>query len=81
MQSRVPRRLGRMTNPGAPQKLWNKNFVLWWLGSAQSAFSSALAGIATSCLVLHQTGSAGAMGVNLALALLPGLLSPFLTCP
>lgn len=60
----------------APTTLWNRNFVLWWLGSAQSAFGSALAGIATSFLVLGQTGSAGAMGVNLALALLPALLSP-----
>ncbi|GGO30551.1 hypothetical protein GCM10008949_25570 [Deinococcus humi] len=50
--------------------------MIWWLGSAQSALGSALAGIATSFLVLGQTGSAGAMGVNLALALLPALLSP-----
>lgn len=44
----------------------------------QSAFGTALAGIATSFLVLHQTGSAGAMGFNLALSMLPGLLSPFM---
>lgn len=66
-----------MTTP-TTEKLWNKNFVLWWLGSAQSAFGSALAGIATSFLVLHQTGSASAMGINLALALLPAVLEPFL---
>ncbi|GGL12212.1 MFS transporter [Deinococcus radiotolerans] len=64
-----------MTHP-APDRLWNRSFLLWWLGSAQSALGTALAGIATSFLVLHQTGSAGKMGVNLALALLPGLLSP-----
>ncbi|MHA0041609.1 hypothetical protein [Deinococcus sp. PEB2-63] len=64
-----------MTTP-APDRLWNRSFLLWWLSSAQSALGSALAGIATSFLVLHQTGSAGKMGVNLALALLPGLLSP-----
>lgn len=63
------------TRPG-PEKLWNRNFLIWWLGGAQSALGSALAGIATSFLVLHQTGSAGAMGVNLALSLLPALLSP-----
>ncbi|GGJ76623.1 MFS transporter [Deinococcus aquiradiocola] len=57
-------------------RLWNRSFLLWWLGSAQSALGTALAGIATSFLVLHQTGSAGKMGVNLALALLPSLLSP-----
>ncbi|CAM3512353.1 MFS transporter [Deinococcus frigens] len=60
----------------APTTLWNRNFVIWWLGNAQSALGSALAGIATSFLVLEQTGSSGAMGVNLALALLPALLSP-----
>ncbi len=56
--------------------LWNRNFLIWWLGSAQSALGSALAGIALSFLVLRQTGSAGAMGVNLALTMLPALLSP-----
>lgn len=56
--------------------LWNRNFLIWWLGNAQSSLGSALAGIALSFLVLKQTGSAGAMGVNLALSLLPALLSP-----
>ncbi len=59
-----------------PGRLWNKNFVLWWLGSAQSAFGSSMGEIALSFLVLRITGSAGAMGVNLALSLLPGLLTP-----
>ena len=59
-------------------KLWNKNFLLWRLGAAQSAFGTALAGIATSFLVLHQTGSASAMGINLALAMLPAILQPFM---
>ena len=63
---------------GQPSRLWNRNFVLWWLGGAQSAFGTALAGIATSFLVLHQTGSASAMGLNLALAMLPAVLQPFL---
>ena len=61
-----------------PTTLWNKNFLLWWLGAAQSAFGNALAGIATSFLVLHQTGSASAMGINLALAMLPAILQPFM---
>lgn len=30
-----------------PQALWNRNFLIWWLGGAQSALGSALAGIAT----------------------------------
>ncbi len=67
-----------MTRPERPAEgtLWNRNFLIWWLGSAQSALGSALAGIALSFLVLRQTGSAGAMGVTLALTLLPALLAP-----
>lgn len=60
----------------APTQLWNKDFTLWWLGTAQASLGHALAGIALSFLVLEQTGRAGAMGLTLALALLPGLLSP-----
>ena len=56
----------------------NFNFWLWWLGSAQSALGSSLASIALALLVLKLSGSAGALGVNLALSLLPGLLSPLL---
>jgi len=56
--------------------LWNRDFLIWWLGNAQSSLGSALAGIALSFLVLNQTGSAGAMGVNLALSLLPSLFLP-----
>lgn len=63
-------------NPPAPTRLWNRNFALWWLGTAQSSLGSALAGIALSFLVLDRTGSAGAMGVTLALGMLPGLLAP-----
>lgn len=66
-----------MTQAAAPTKLWNRNFMLWWLGAAQSAFGSAVAGIALSFLVLHQTGSVSAMGVNLALGMIPALASPF----
>jgi MFS transporter, DHA3 family, macrolide efflux protein len=56
--------------------LWNRDFALWFIGNAQSALGSSLAGLALSFLVLHQTGSAGAMGVTLALGLLPTLLAP-----
>ena len=56
-----------------PTKLWNRDFVLYWLGTAQSSFGSALAGIALSFLILELTGSAASMGVNLALSLIPGL--------
>ena len=62
----------------APPLRQNSNFWLWWLGSAQSALGSSLASIALALLVLKISGSAGALGVNLALSLLPGLLSPLL---
>ncbi|MVN86674.1 MFS transporter [Deinococcus sp. HMF7620] len=56
--------------------LWTRSFGLWLLGTAQSQFGSALAGIALGFLVLHQTGSAGLMAVTLACTLLPNLLMP-----
>ena len=57
-------------------RLWNKNFTLYWLGTAQSNFGDALHGIAMSFLILEMTGSATSMGINLALSMLPGILSP-----
>lgn len=59
-----------------PAPLWNRSFVIWLIGSAQSQLGSALASIAMSFLVLHQTGSAGKMALTLAFALLPNLLMP-----
>ena len=57
-------------------KLWNRSFTLWLLGAAQSRLGGALASIALSFLVLHQTGSAGRMAQTLALGFLPNLLLP-----
>ncbi len=62
--------------PLQPAKLWNRSFVIWLLASAQSQLGTALAGIALSFLVLHQTGRAGAMAVTLACAVGPNLLGP-----
>jgi DHA3 family macrolide efflux protein-like MFS transporter len=56
--------------------LWNRSFVVWLIGTAQSQFGSALAGIALSFLVLHQTGSARQMALTLACTLAPNLLMP-----
>ncbi|WP_075829959.1 MFS transporter [Deinococcus marmoris] len=56
--------------------LWNRSFVIWLLGTAQSQLGSALAGIALSFLVLHQTGLAGQMALTLACALVPNVLMP-----
>lgn len=55
---------------------WNRNLVLWTIGTAQSQCGTALAGIALSFLVLHQTGSARQMALTLACSLLPQLLLP-----
>ncbi|GBF07664.1 putative transporter, permease component [Deinococcus aerius] len=60
-----------------PQTLWNRSFILWLVASGQSQLGSALASIALSFLVLHQTGSAGQMALTLACALAPNLLMPF----
>ncbi|WP_189069692.1 MFS transporter [Deinococcus radiotolerans] len=59
-----------------PSSLWNRSFTVWLIGTAQSQFGSAVAGLALSFLVLHQTGSAGQMAVTLACSLLPNLLMP-----
>lgn len=59
-----------------PTRLWNKNFTLYWLGTAQSNFGDALHSLAMAFLVLDLTGSATSMGLNLALAMFPSLLSP-----
>lgn len=59
-----------------PTQLWNRSFTLWLLGTAQSRLGTALAAIALSFLVLHQTGSAGRMAQTLALSFLPNLLMP-----
>ncbi|MBB5233678.1 MFS transporter [Deinococcus budaensis] len=56
--------------------LWNRSFLLWLIGSAQARLGAALASIALSFLVLHQTGSAGRMAQTLALSLVPNLLMP-----
>jgi MFS transporter, DHA3 family, macrolide efflux protein len=57
-------------------KLWNKDFTLFWLGSAQSNLGSALSSVALSFLTLEVTGSVGAMGFSLALGLIPSLFAP-----
>jgi MFS transporter, DHA3 family, macrolide efflux protein len=57
-------------------KLWNKDFTLFWLGSAQSTLGSALSSVALSFLTLEVTGSVGAMGFSLALGLIPSLFAP-----
>ncbi|MCL5261264.1 MAG: MFS transporter [Gammaproteobacteria bacterium] len=59
-------------------QLWNRNFILFFICTAQSAFGSAVSGVAMSFLVLKITGSVSAMSTTLALNFLPAVLTPFL---
>jgi MFS transporter, DHA3 family, macrolide efflux protein len=59
-------------------RLWNRDFTIYLLGVAQSALGSALSSVALSFLTLEVTGSVGAMGLTLALGLLPGLFAPLM---
>lgn len=60
------------------KNLWNRDFVLFWLGSMQSELATAVAGVAFSFLVLEQTGQASSMGITLALSLLPSIFAPLM---
>lgn len=59
-------------------RLWNRDFTIYLLGVAQSSLGSALSSVALSFLTLEVTGSVGAMGLTLALGLLPGLFAPLM---
>lgn len=59
-----------------PTSRWNRSFSVWLIAAAQSQFGSAVAALALSFLVLHQTGSAGQKALTLACTLLPNLLMP-----
>ena len=59
-------------------RLWNRDFTIYLLGVAQSSLGSALSSVALSFLTLEVTGSVGAMGLTLALGLLPNLFAPLM---
>jgi len=59
-------------------KLWSRDFTIYLLGVAQSSLGSALSSVALSFLTLEVTGSVGAMGLTLALGLLPNLFAPLM---
>lgn len=59
-----------------PTTLWNRNFTVWLLSSAQSQLGNTLSSLALSFYVLSLTGSAAGVALTLAFALLPGVLSP-----
>ncbi|WP_261663821.1 hypothetical protein [Deinococcus sp. Marseille-Q6407] len=66
-----------MTPPqSAATRLWTRNFTIYWLASLQSVFGNALTSVVVAVQVYDQTGQPSAMGVTLALGMLPALLSP-----
>ncbi|SFS53831.1 MFS transporter [Marininema halotolerans] len=59
-----------------PATLWNKNFILLWLGSAQTRMGTALYIVALSYLVLELTGSPKYTAYAIAVTAIPYLFSP-----
>jgi MFS family permease len=58
--------------------LWNKNFSLYWLGTASAALGDALIYIALPFLVLDISGSPKALATTILLGSLPRFLGPVL---
>ncbi|MDO4263339.1 MAG: MFS transporter [Deinococcus sp.] len=58
-------------------RLWTRSFTIYWLAGMQSVFGNALTSVVVAVLVYSLTGQASAMGLTLALGMLPALLSPF----
>ena len=67
-----------MTPTSSPSpRLWTRSFTVYWLAGLQSVFGNALTSVVVAVLVYGLTGQASAMGLTLALGMLPALLSPF----
>lgn len=63
------------STPSGP--LWTRSFTIYWLAGLQSVFGNSLTSVVVAVLVYGMTGQSSAMGLTLALGLLPGLVSPF----
>ena len=59
-------------------KLWNKNFILFFISTLQSSLGGAISGVALSFLILKLTNSPKAMSITLALQFTPSLLTPII---
>jgi MFS family permease len=70
----------RLARAATPQTniLWNKNFLLYWLGIASAALGDALIYIALPFLVLDISGSPKALATTILLGSLPRFLGPVL---
>lgn len=58
------------------RKLYNKDFLLLWLGMAQSAVGNAFFVVAVSYLILHLTGSSTYIGIAWAARSVPYIFGP-----
>jgi DHA3 family macrolide efflux protein-like MFS transporter len=67
------------TAPAAsPGRLWNRNFVLLWVGQTISHLGNPAFNIGAMLWMMEKTGSASLMGLLMTCAMIPGiLLGPF----
>jgi len=64
--------------PREPGRLFNRNFILLWIGQAISQLGNQAYGLAVTFWLMEKTGSASLMGLLMTAGSLPGLLlSPF----
>jgi MFS family permease len=66
------------TQTDTTDKLWNKNFSLYWLGIASAALGDALIYIALPFLILDISNSPKALATTILLGSLPRFLGPVL---
>lgn len=59
-----------------PHRLWNRDFLAYWLGIATTALGDAFLFVALPFLVLDATGSPGALATVVLLGTLPRFLGP-----
>lgn len=59
-----------------PSKLWNKNFILLWLGNTQTGIGNTFYIVALSYLMLELTGSPKHTAYTMAAFTLPFIFSP-----
>jgi MFS family permease len=67
-----------VTKDDSADKLWNRNFSLYWLGIASAALGDALIYIALPFLILDLSNSPKALATTILLGSLPRFLGPVL---
>jgi MFS family permease len=78
-QEAVRQRLAQSaTQDETTDKLWNRNFLLYWLGIASAALGDALIYIALPFLILDISNSPKALATTILLGSLPRFLGPVL---